>query len=127
MWRSGWVVFIAPSRSTARLDHLPAVSGWIAEAGVYGAIAVDRFLCELHTFASHQFVGRATVAHGQHQRRHRALGHDRSHGLCGGLIYGRRARHEQPKLKRRLFRVLNREPSIVPVRTSVWTRNPTLS
>src|SRR5947207_15637257 len=44
-----------------RLDHFPSVPGWIAEAGVDAAIALDWFLDELDSAPVQLFIGYAAI------------------------------------------------------------------
>ena len=55
LWRIRWFQGIAIP-SAFRLDHLPAVARRIAEAGIYAAVAFDRFLSELHPSGKHRVV-----------------------------------------------------------------------
>jgi hypothetical protein len=58
--RIQWFQCIA-TLSVFRLDHLPAVARGIAEAGIHGSVAVDRFLSELHARGEHRVVRGTTV------------------------------------------------------------------
>src|SRR5438876_8933381 len=107
-------LFMSPA-SVARLDHLPAVSRRVAEAGVHGAVAVHGLLRELHSQAAHPVVGGAAVVHDEHERWHRAFGHDLAQRLRRRRVVHRRPRHEQAELERWLVRVLHREPTIVTI------------
>src|SRR3954470_25030629 len=60
--------------SLARLDHLPAVTGRIAETRIDRAEAIDGLLREFDAFRAQLLVRGATVCDGEHERRHRALG-----------------------------------------------------
>src|SRR5438552_15042094 len=80
--------------ASPRLDHLPSVAGWIAEAGVDAAVAFDRFLRELDAAAAQFVICRAAIVDDEDQRRHRTFGDDLVHGFCRRLIDRRRLRLE---------------------------------
>lgn len=114
---------IPRSSLVARLDHLPAVAGGITETGVDGTVALHRLLRELHPFREHAFAGGAAVLDDEHQRRHRAFGHERLQGVGRRRVVHRRARLGQPELERRLFRMLHCDPVVLPLpRTSLGLR-----
>src|SRR5712672_3895060 len=101
--------------SEARLDHLPPVSRWVTEAGVHIAVAARGLLRELDAYGMQALVGGAAVIYAQHERRHRAFGHNRVHRLRRRLVKHRRTWLEEAELQRGLVRMLYREPAIVAV------------
>src|SRR3990167_9801947 len=56
-WHENFIMTISTGRAesirslSAHLNHLPAISGRIAEAGIYVAVTVDGLLRELHAHA----------------------------------------------------------------------------
>jgi hypothetical protein len=99
----------------AELDHLPAVAGGVAEAGVDGAVAVGGLLGELDAAGAHLFIGGAAVVDDQHQRRHGAFGDELAEGLSGGGVVDGGAGREEAELEGGLVGMLDGEPAVVAV------------
>src|SRR4051812_35018756 len=100
---------------SARLDQLPSVAGWIAEARIDAAVAVDRLLAELDTAAAEFVIGGAAVVDDEHQRRHGAFCDNPVERLRRAFVDGRRLRLEQTQLETRLIGMLHRQPAIVAI------------
>src|SRR5437763_3807375 len=97
--RSSPLCKIAPTWQSPRLDQLPSVAGWIAEAGVDRPVALDRLLRELDASAAHGLIGLSAIVSDHHQRRHRALGNQFTQRLGCRVIDRRRLRLEQAELE----------------------------
>src|SRR3546814_5821939 len=95
--------------------HLPAISGRVAEGGVLAAVALRRFLGEVHATGKQALMGGAAVVDDEYERRHGALGDDFAQGLRSHRIDRRRLRSEEAELEGRLVRVLHGQPAVVAV------------
>jgi hypothetical protein len=82
---------------------------------IHAAVACHRLLREFHAARLHLCMGSAAVVHGQHQRRHRALGDQGLQGLGRCRVVHRRTGQEQAELEGRLIGQLDRQPAVVTI------------